>query len=1018
MARSGNPVPVPATSFVGRSSEIAALLQYLSPESGTRLVTVTGPGGVGKTRLVLEVARILGEQYADGVWFVEMATMTSAAQIAPALADVLGIEHRPGVDVLAAIGQFIASRELMLLFDNCEHLIDDLAIVFNTLLLRTPNLRILCTSREAVHLPGEQRIMLEPMSAPWLDEHADTAVLLNADVIRLFAERAMSVAPGFRLSALNVADVASICRAVDGIPLAVELAAAQVRVSTPQEIAQRLQGDLAFLNNGRAGETRHRTLEEAIAWSERLLAPDERLLFQRLAIFAQSATLAAIEAVCADQVLPRTTILGVLTHLVDKSLVLTQPVGNQMRYMMMGTIRRYALERLARSDERDVLARRHAQWAWNLAHEGGGGICTRDSVQWVGRAEAEYENLRQAIAFGIEHDPDLAVEIVSNLAWYWLWRNHVPDALQWTSAILEHPAAADSDHVRARALYTNAMAAVWAGDYEGARERLEEALALARATDDQELMPHVLRNYALAAIYCGQLDLATQILDQLDNGSFDRENALHIDARFSLRGIIERDLGNIEHALVIMEEGLRRLRAYGEPFLLSAHLFEVARTHQVQGNNARAETLYRECHELTLRTQNAPLLTRTFFVMAEVSQAAGNLREALDWYEAGLEHLSGQGEDATAATLRSLAHIAGGAGMWALCVSLYAAAEIPWPLGKALSAIIDTPYRRQIEYAYSILGDADLDRARRAGDYWSVADALGHGISVLRTSLIAGHHAAHPELQIRMLGQGQVLIDDRFLEMSDWKYAAARDLLFYLVAIGERTREQIVNDFWPDVDAARARNRLNVTVHFLRKAMGARRWIVFEDHRYRFDPVGPYSYDVDDFYSATALASRISQKQPDQAIASLEYAVSLVRGPFLSDVADGDWHKALRDAIHRDYQDTLVHLANLQIDHDLAQSAVYTLSLALQLAPFAEETYRCLMRAHLVRRDLVQVMQVYRHLCELLEEEYGAPPSAATIGLYEEIVRTLRDESARDARSSAAGANANVNPYAQQRHHY
>jgi predicted ATPase/DNA-binding SARP family transcriptional activator len=888
----------------------------------------------------------------------------------------------------------MAFRELLLIFDNCEHLVDDLAVLLNTLLLQTPGLRVLCTSREAIHLPGEQRLALEPMETPWPVVRTSVADLFNVDAIRLFTERAATVVPGFTLTAHNVRDVAAICRAVDGIPLAVELAAAQARVFTPREIAERLENDIAFLTNGRAGASRHKTLEEAIAWSEQMLAPDELLLFHRLSIFVQSATLAAIEAVCADATLPRTAILGVLTRLVDKSLVMTKPTGHHMRFMMLATIQRFARAGLTRRGEENALARRHAQWVWNLAREGGKAIYTRESLQWVRRIETEDGNLRQAIEFTTVHDPEVAAEIVSNLAWYWLWRNHIPDALTWTSAILNQPAAATSARVLARVHYTRAMASAWRRDFEGALTSLEKALPLAQSVDDREIIPRILQYYAVSAIYCDNLDLASRILDQIEDSAHHNESALPAVSQFSLRGIIARNSGDIDKSLAIMEKGLHSLRDYGEPFLLSTHLCEVAITHQIQGNIARAETLFRECHELTLRTQNAPLLTRSFFTMAEISQAGGNLSEALDWFEAGLEHLHGQGEQANDAVVRSLAYVACGAGMWALGVSLYTAAGVPWPLGKTLSTIVDTIYRSQLEEAFIVLGDADFGRACREGHYWSTTDALQQGVEALRQSLMAGRRSSHPELQIRMLGQGQVLLDDRVLEMVDWKYAVARDLLFYLIAIGERTREQIVSDFWPDVDPARARNRLNVTVHFLRKALGARRWIVFENNRYRFDPVGPYSCDIDDFYAATALASRIAQRQPEQAIASLDYGVALVRGPFLADVIEGTWQQPLRVAIHRDHQQALLQLANLQIDNGLAQNAVYSLSLALQQEPFAEEIYRTLMRAHLVRKDLVQVMQVYRNLCELLDEEYNASPTQETVAVYEEIVRVLREENA------------------------
>jgi predicted ATPase len=406
-------LPLQPTSFVGREAELAAVRELLARH---RLVTLTGPGGTGKTRLALQVAADVLPEYPDGVWLAELAGLADPALVPPAVAAAAGVREAPGWPVLAALTEALRPRRVLLLLENCEHLVEACARLAEALLRACPDVRLLATSREPLRLSGEQAFPVPPLALPAAGARAAAEALARYAAVALFVERAASVRPGFALTGANAAAVAAICARLDGLPLALELAAARSRLLPPAALLARLEGGpagtpLRLLSGGaRDLPARQQTLRGAITWSHDLLAPDEQRLFRRFGVFAGGCALEAAEAVCGPDGDPGTDPLAPLdglASLVDKSLLRQeeQPDGAP-RLAMLETVREYALERLAASGEAPAIGRRHAAYYLALAEQAEPHLQMSDQVAelggareaaWLERLEAEHANLRAAL---------------------------------------------------------------------------------------------------------------------------------------------------------------------------------------------------------------------------------------------------------------------------------------------------------------------------------------------------------------------------------------------------------------------------------------------------------------------------------------------------------------------------------------------------------------------------------------------------------------------------------------------
>ena len=476
-------LPAALSSFVGRERELTEIGDLFSDN---RLLTLTGPGGVGKTRLALAAAGALVEVM-DGVWMVEFAPLSDTSLVVQAVASVLRVREQPGRPLLEVLSDYLVGKRLLLVFDNCEHMLDACAELAATLLSACPELRVLCTSREALGIPGEIVWSVPLLTVPEPGQAVGLGELSGYEAVRLLVDRTTAVDRSFVLNDDNAAAVAQLCHRLQGIPLALELAAARAKVLSIGEIAARLDKSPEVLESGgRASVPRHRTLRATIDWSHELLTGTERTLFRRLAVFVGGFTLRAAEAVCSGEGLSAAEIFSVLSHLVDKSLVAVSDRGDESRYAMLDTVRRYADGMLQRSGETSSVRRAHAEFFMLFAETASDKVTGPDQPQWLRRLEAEHDNLRAAMTWGFEDDTSVvpAARMAVALREFWYTQGYLDEGRRWLETVAGRCASVP-DLWRARALTGAALLALMQEAYDEAVAFVEEALTIDRRLDDK-----------------------------------------------------------------------------------------------------------------------------------------------------------------------------------------------------------------------------------------------------------------------------------------------------------------------------------------------------------------------------------------------------------------------------------------------------------------------------------------------------------------------------------------------------
>jgi len=452
--RPAHNLPLQLTSFVGRDRERAGVRRLLAT---SRLVTLTGPGGVGKTRLALRVAADVLPEYPHGVWLAELAVLADPARVPQAVAAAAGVPEDPARPLLAVLADALRPRRLLLLLDNCEHLVGACARLADALLRACPGLTVLATSREPLSIAAEAAWPVPPLAVPDAGKPPPGGTAARYEAVRLFRDRAAAARPTFRLTRRNAPAVAQLCARLDGLPLALELAAARVRVLPVAELAARLEDRFRLLTGGsRAAPARQQTLRATLDWSYDLLSEPERALFRRLAVFAAGWTMAAAEAVGADadgQGIAPGEVLDLLTGLLDKSLVTAdeQPDGTA-RYRLLETVRQYAQERLAAGGEAEVVQRRHAAFFLGLAEAAAPELLGGRQTAWLDRLEREHDNLRAALEWLTERGAvEAGLRLGNAVGPFWLTRGYLQEPRERLERLLALPGA-EGTSLRARVL--------------------------------------------------------------------------------------------------------------------------------------------------------------------------------------------------------------------------------------------------------------------------------------------------------------------------------------------------------------------------------------------------------------------------------------------------------------------------------------------------------------------------------------------------------------------------------------
>jgi predicted ATPase/DNA-binding SARP family transcriptional activator len=583
-------LPVHLTSFIGRTEEIATIRRQLQEH---RLVTLTGSGGAGKTRLALQVAHTFlnpdaadapagPARFKDGIWLVELAPISQPEGVARLVASVLGVREESCCSLTQLLIESLRDQQVLLLLDNCEHLLDACARLVEDLLRACPSLTILTTSREMLGMIGEIVFRVPPLSLPALSLPADPAVLLQFEAVRLFVERAKAVRPDFQHSPQNVAAVVQICRKLDGVPLAIELAAARVRSMTPEQINARLDDRFRLLTGGsRTAMPRQQTLRALIDWSWDLLTDDERTLLRRLSVFRGGWTLEAAEIVCADcgpgadaaesqtanAKIPNVDVLDLLTHLVDKSLVVLQEQAGEARYDLLESIRQYALEQLNQAGEAALVQATHAAYFLGLAEQAEPHLRTGEQLHWLARLQAEHDNLRVALAWtAAQGRVESGLRLAGSLARYWYLRGYWREGRSWLRQLLAADEAASQrteDHTRAR--IRALCGAGWLADEDGSERPLySEALALSRQVGDRWSEAFALRGISSVTTNWSDLEQAGPQLEQALHLFCDLGDDWGVGlVRFN-QGWLVLELDNPAAAEAYWQEALTRFRACGD----------------------------------------------------------------------------------------------------------------------------------------------------------------------------------------------------------------------------------------------------------------------------------------------------------------------------------------------------------------------------------------------------------------------------------------------------------------------
>jgi predicted ATPase/DNA-binding SARP family transcriptional activator len=733
-------LPIPLTPLLGRTRELREAADLLRR---TRLLTLTGAGGSGKTRLAIELAR-RGER--DAAW-IDLAAIGDPALVPQQVLGALEINEPPARDVMPAVLDALRESDMLLVFDNCEHLVDRVAAVVEQILGQCASVSVLATTREALGIPGETTWLVPPLEP--------------TEAEQLFAERARAVLPIFAIEPHNAADVARICARLDGMPLAIELAAARVKVLSVHQIAERLSDAFSLLASGSRTLPRHRTLRATIDWSWRLISAEEQVVFRRLAVFAGSFSLDAANAICGTDSQP---VLDLLSSLVDKSLVVSERSAGKARYRLLETVRQFASEKLDEAGERDALSERHASFYLALAEEAEPRLFAGASdPAMIEQIDDEIANFR-AVFDWRALPAELELRLVYALHWYWFARGRFHEARSRTvHAIGLEGARSGHPYTWAHGLVAAGHAAVWQGDWSALRPGTDEAVDILRGSDDLRAFSSALMLLGTALAFSEGKEAAKPVFDE----------AVEVARRH----------GGVALALTLYWSGLAA---------------------QLRGELAAARAAFEEAHAIGVAHKNIPATAHPLTVLGWLHLHEERRDDALAAFRQALElHAAVDDRWGLTQVIEGIAFLAPDENVGA---KLLAAAEAAWMQLGARPGRAPAFERARDERMQRAMTSEAGRRAVASG----AAVSYEEMVAIARSA--AGEDAPASQttrLQVRAFGGVEIAA------------GKARELLLYLLCNPKgATKEQIGAALWPDADPQKLRNNFHVTLHRLRKQVG------------------------------------------------------------------------------------------------------------------------------------------------------------------------------------------------------
>jgi predicted ATPase/DNA-binding SARP family transcriptional activator len=1014
-------LPVRLTPLVGRGAELSAVTRALGE---SRLLTLTGPGGTGKTRLALAAATAVAAD-TDVAW-VELAPVDASEVVAPTVASRLGVPETPGLAPYAAITAHVtahyADRRVFVVLDNCEHLAAAVAELTEYLLAECPALSVLATSREPLAVEGERSWPVPPLA--------------DADAVRLFEDRARLVAPSFGVTGANRGTVAELCGKLDGLPLAIELAAARMRILSVRQLTERLDDVFGVLTGGaRSTPARHQALRATLDWSHDLLAADERTVFRRLAVFSGGFSLAAAERVAAFDEITAEQVLDLLTRLADKSLLRV----DRERYHLLATIREYAGEKLAAAGELDQARRAHLAYYTDFAEQAGPRVertAPAELEAELDRLDLERANLRTASDYARQSgDAVAALRIAGQLGRYAYLRGHYQEIRQWMDlAVTAGPSA--PPELRARVLFGSGQLAHLQCDYESAVRRLDAALLLYRSLGDAAGIASCLHSLGNVAREQGRYARAAQLhADSLEMAKAAGDERAEARGHNGL-GFVSWLRGDFELAATECTTALTMSRSFGDVVGTAWCLLNLGVAARYAGELSRSAALLTESLEMSgsigfregiAWTQEQ--LGLLALARGDSSDAEAQLRSSFATHRELRDRwrMSSVLEDLAATALAAGA--APSSAERAACL-LGAAQAMREAIGTVLAPCERPQHDQTIASARTVLGDDAFEAAWQRGLRTSDLDTVVEPVSAPREtaepvrdpepgttdpaaradSSSPGEPAPDPAsaasavrrrpgaqvpaqaelagragspLRVRALGAASVELAGVPLTAADWGYAKPRELLFLLVTSPPLTREQLGVALWPELSRQQLGNALHTALRELRRALGDPEWVVYSAGRYSFNRSRQHECDVDTFEAALAAASRA--RPAAAALPDLQRAIAACGGDFLAGMTVGEWAHARRDELRRRFESALLAAGRLQAAAGRYQAAVSAFRRAVEHEPLNESAHRELMTCWEHLGETARAVRHYEELAALLREQVGVPPAAETTALYERL---------------------------------
>jgi len=726
-------LPGDVTPLIGREHE-ADVVRHLLTHSEGRLLTLTGPGGVGKTRLALHVARIVSDHYPEGVVWVELAPLVAPELVLPTIARSLGLQEGLSADLTDTLHTYLRGRHTLVVLDNFEHVLEAAAGVAE-LLRVCHDLTLLVTSRAPLNIRGEQEYMVPPLELPITGHEQEPAEVARVPSVQLFVWQARQKDPAFALTRDNAAEVAAICRRLDGVPLALELAAARVKLLGTAELLARLDRALPVLTGGaRDLPTRQRTMEAAITWSYDLLGSHEQALFRRLSVFAGGWMLEAAEAIATAPGDVEIDALDGMAVLVNHSLVrqVERPDGAR-RFTMLETFRQFGRARLDETRETAVVQRAHLEWYLALAETAETGLVRGEQVTWLARLDAEHDNLRAALGAGLETGDEAGLRLAGALWRFWWWHGHFTEGRAWLEQILARRPWPVSGW-RAKALMAAGILAREQGEFAHAVAHLEASLAIRRELEDRVGIAQSLNNLGLVASYQGDFAQAIERYDEALGLYRELGDPLGIANVTNNLGIVAREQGEFARAAELYTESLASFRALGERRGVANTLHNLARVTRDRGDLARAVELYEESLAIERELGARLSIAMTLNHLGNVAREQGNTTRAVELYEESLVIRAEFGDRlGCVKVIEDIAALAVTSGYAGRAVRLYGAAAAERAArGTPVAPADRERYEHILAQARREL-PADVDQERRdAGQAASLEQAVEEALAFLR----------------------------------------------------------------------------------------------------------------------------------------------------------------------------------------------------------------------------------------------------------------------------------------------